>query len=78
MGIPIICFEEATGIAEVLVDGGGFIVPYLDIVAMAEKLVLYYKDTSLRNKDGYLNKVNFSKFTTENMGKKIFNCIESV
>jgi glycosyltransferase involved in cell wall biosynthesis len=78
MGIPIICFEEATGIAEVLVDGGGFIVPYLDIVAMAEKLVLYYKDSVLRDKDGGLNRVNFSKFTTENMGKKIFNCIESV
>ncbi|MFE3846682.1 glycosyltransferase family 4 protein [Flavobacterium sp. LB3P45] len=78
LGIPIICFEKATGTAEVLVDGGGFIVPYLDIVAMAEKVVLYYNDRALRNKDGDLNRVNFSKFTVDNMGEKILNCIESV
>lgn len=78
MGIPIICFEKATGTAEVLVDGGGFIVPYLDVVAMAEKLVLYYNDSTLRKKDGDLNRMNFSKFTVENMGEKIFKCIQSV
>jgi glycosyltransferase involved in cell wall biosynthesis len=78
LGIPIICFEKATGTAEILVDGGGFVVPYLDVIAMAEKLVLYYRDSALRNKDGELNKENFSKFTAEIMGEKIFNCIESV
>jgi glycosyltransferase involved in cell wall biosynthesis len=77
-GIPIICFEKATGTAEVLVNGGGFIVPYLDVVAMAEKLILYYKDSALRDKDGNLNRVNFSKFTVEIMGEKIFNCIENL
>ncbi len=78
MGIPIICFEKATGTAEILANGGGFIVPYLDVVAMAEKLVLYYKDSTLRNKDGSLNRVNFANFTVENMGEKIFNCIGNV
>lgn len=78
LGIPIICFEKATGTAEILSDGGGFIVPYLDVVAMAEKIVLYYNDSELRNKHGQRNKVNFSVFTVENMGRKIFNCIESV
>lgn len=78
LGIPIICFEKATGTAEVLVNGGGFIVPYLDVVAMAEKLILYYKDSALRDKDGNLNRVNFSKFTVEIMGEKMFNCIENV
>jgi glycosyltransferase involved in cell wall biosynthesis len=77
MGIPIICFEKATGTAEVLVDGGGSVVPYLDVVAMAEKVVLYYHDSALRNKDGDLNKVNFAKFTVENMGAKLFECIEN-
>jgi len=78
MGIPIICFEKATGTAEILVDGGGFVVPYLDVVAMAEKLILYYHDSALRNKDGDLNKVNFAKFTADNMGEKLFECIENV
>lgn len=78
LGIPIICFEKATGTAEILVDGGGFIVPYLDIVAMAEKVILYYNDNALRNKDGIMNKVKFSEFTAANMGEEIFNCIHSV
>ncbi|WP_367773687.1 glycosyltransferase family 4 protein [Flavobacterium sp. WC2421] len=78
MGVPIICFEKATGTAEILFEGGGFIVPYLDVVTMAEKLILYYNDSILRNKDGGLNKINFSEFTSDNMAKKIFNCIENV
>ncbi len=78
MGIPIICFEKATGTAEILTHGGGFVVSYLDVVAMAEKIVLYYEDSTLKNKDGDLNKVNFAKFTSENIGMQIYDCIESV
>jgi glycosyltransferase involved in cell wall biosynthesis len=77
-GIPIICFEKATGTAEILVNGGGFVVPYLDAIAMAEKLVLYYNDSALRNKDGQMNKVNFALFTPEIMAEKLFNCIEYI
>ena len=78
MGIPIICFEKATGTSEILAHGGGFVVPYLDVVAMAERIVIYYEDSSLKNKDGYLNKVNFAKFTSENIGMQIYDCIESI
>ena len=77
-GIPIICFEKATGIQEVLVSGGGFVVPYLDVVAMAEKLVLYYYDSTLLSKDSKKNKVNFSIFTSEIMGEKLFDFIENI
>jgi glycosyltransferase involved in cell wall biosynthesis len=77
-GIPIICFENATGTAEILNKGGGFIVPYIDIVSMAEKLILYYNDETLRNRDGALNKVNFSIFTSEIMGKELFDIIENI
>lgn len=78
MGIPIICFENATGTTEILTEGGGFIVPYLDVVAMAEKLIFYYNDRALIHKDGAINKVKFAEFTAENMGEKIYNCIESI
>jgi glycosyltransferase involved in cell wall biosynthesis len=77
-GIPIICFEKATGIQEVLVTGGGFVVPYLDVVAMAEKLVLYYYDSTLLSKDSKKNKVNFSIFTSEIMAEKLFDFIENI
>jgi glycosyltransferase involved in cell wall biosynthesis len=77
-GIPIICFEKATGIQEVLVTGGGFVVPYLDVVAMAEKIVLYYYDSTLLSKDSKKNKVNFSIFTSEIMAEKLFDFIENI
>ena len=77
-GIPIICFENATGTSEILINGGGFIVPYIDIVSMAEKLILYYNDEALRKRDGELNKVNFSIFTPEIMSKKLHTIIENV
>ena len=77
-GIPIICFENATGTAEILKNGGGFVVPYIDTVSMAEKLILYYNDLALRKRDGELNKFNFSKFTIEILGKKLYNLIDSI
>lgn len=78
MGVPIICFEKATGTAEILANGGGFVVPYLDCVAMAEKLILYYYDDKLRRKDGEMNIHNFADFTPEILAERIFDCIENL
>jgi glycosyltransferase involved in cell wall biosynthesis len=77
-GIPIICFENASGTEEILKKGGGFVVPYIDTAAMAEKLILYYNDESLRKRDGELNKVNFSIFTSEIMGNELYAIIENI
>jgi glycosyltransferase involved in cell wall biosynthesis len=78
MGVPIICFEKATGTAEILANGGGFVVPYLDCVAMAEKIILYYYDDKLRRHDGEINRHNFINFTSEIMAKKIYDCIQNL
>ncbi len=77
-GIPIICFDKATGASEMLINGGGFVVPYIDIVSMSEKIILYYNDEVLRKKDGEFNKINFSIFTSETMGEKLYEIIENV
>lgn len=75
MGIPIICFENATGTAEIIGDKGGFTVPYLDCVAMAEKLVYYYKNETTRIEHGTYNKSKFDVFTSNEMAPKIQECI---
>jgi glycosyltransferase involved in cell wall biosynthesis len=62
MGKPIICFEGATGTAEVLRHGGGRIVPYLDIAAMGQAVVDYALDPDRRKTDGDLNRAQFAKF----------------
>lgn len=62
MGKPIVCFEGATGTAEVLRQGGGMIVPYLDVEAMGRAVVDYARDPERRAKDGELNRVQFANF----------------
>ncbi|WP_417857398.1 glycosyltransferase [Xanthomarina gelatinilytica] len=77
LGKPIISFDQATGTNEILsFTGGGFIVPYLDVEAMAEKVMLYYHDPNLKDTHGAINKEEFSKFTPAIICPQIFSIIE--
>lgn len=62
---PIICFEGATGTQEILINGGGSIVPYLDIELMAESVMFYYNNRDKVIQDGEKAQELFSKFTPE-------------
>lgn len=64
---PIICFDKASGSAEIIKNGGGFVVPYLDIEAMGEKIMHYYFNRDELKKDGEKAQELFSKFTAENI-----------
>lgn len=76
-GLPLITFDKATGINEIITknNGGGFIIPYLDVNEMVEKIVFYYKNRDLLAKDGALNKQIFKEFTIENSGPVILEII---
>ena len=65
LGKPIISFENATGSNEIIEKGGGFIVPYLNIEAMAEKIVYYMDNPEQRFEHGQINIEEFSKFSPE-------------
>ena len=62
---PIVCFEKAGGIPELVGDNCGFVVPYLDVEAMCDKLFLLYSDKDLSKRMGEnaaaLIKRNYSK-----------------
>lgn len=75
---PIICFEGATGITEILAKGGGEIVSYLDIKEMAEAVIKYYDNPDKIFEDGKRANELFSSFTPENMAPKIFETIEKL
>ena len=77
LGKPIISFEQATGTNEIIEQGGGFVVPYLNIEAMADCVMAYYNNRSLIETHGAFNKVAFSKFTPEQICPQIFNVILS-
>ena len=78
LGIPIICFDNATGTSEIIKDNGGYIVPYLNIEAMAEKIAFYYNNPGVWEEHSRFNKKEFAKFTADNQGEEIFRLLEEV
>lgn len=53
--LPVLCFEDTTGIADVLasdVDGRTLVLPYLDTSAMARRVVQLAGDAALRTRIG--------------------------
>jgi glycosyltransferase involved in cell wall biosynthesis len=76
LGKPIICFDKATGIAEILAKGGGFVTPYLDINKMSDKVEYYINNTEIMYKDGLVNQQNFSNFTPDKMCPEIFDFLD--
>ena len=48
LGKPILCFEGAGGMPEFVEEDCGFAVPYLDVIAMAERLVFLLDDAECR------------------------------
>jgi glycosyltransferase involved in cell wall biosynthesis len=78
LGIPIVCFEKATGTAEVLSNGGGKIIPYLDIESMAETIVFYYSNQEALDFDSQKAKEIFNNFTPEIICPQIYQLIENV
>lgn len=76
LGKPIICFQGATGTEEIIKNGGGKIVPYLDVNAMAEEVIIYYNQPEAVQSDGEFNKQAFSKFTPELICPQYFEVLK--
>lgn len=76
IGKPIISFEKAVGTNEVLEKGGGFVVPYLDVETMANKVIEYYNNPVLLSEHGTINKTAFSHFTPELICPQLFSVIK--
>lgn len=73
---PIICFEGATGTAEIVKEGGGFVVPYFDVAAVSEKIMYYYNNPRKLKEDGEIASKLFSEFVPEEKCPEIFSVIE--
>ena len=52
LSIPILCFDGSGGSPEFVEDDAGFVIPYLDIKSMADKIILLAKNKELRIKLG--------------------------
>ncbi|MBC8155712.1 MAG: glycosyltransferase family 4 protein [Bacteroidetes bacterium] len=47
-GIPVVCFDRAGGAGELVEADGGFVVPYLDLGAMSDRIAELATDPTLR------------------------------
>ncbi|WP_372757284.1 glycosyltransferase [Mariniflexile sp.] len=78
LGKPIVSFENAVGTNEILAEAGGYIVPYLDIELMAEKIVSYYNSPGLKVQHGALNREAFSKFTPDIICPQLLEAVSNI
>lgn len=76
---PIICFDKAGGMPEFVEDDCGFIVPYLDIQAMADKIRLLMESRDLCQRLGHNAKRKvLARHTTEVAAPQLASIIEKV
>lgn len=52
LGKPIVCFADAGGTPELVEQDSGFVVPYLDLESMADKLILLEQNKDLGHQMG--------------------------
>lgn len=76
LGIPINCYENATGISEIIQDKSEFIVPYINIESMAEKIIFYSKNSQILEEHSSFNREEFAKFTAEEKGAEIYELLK--
>jgi glycosyltransferase involved in cell wall biosynthesis len=60
-GKPIICFDQAGGASEFVQDDAGSVVPYLDIITVANVILEYHANTDLLNQHGEIAKERVQK-----------------
>lgn len=77
MGKPIICFQKASGTTEILQKGGGFVVPYLDVNEMTEKLIYYFRNPEVKLAHGKKAKELFLDFTRDKKCNEIYDVIKA-
>ena len=75
LGIPIICFKDATGIQEIKAKGV-HVVPYGDVRAMSECIVQYYNSREAIVRNGLDNHNVFKQFHYKTICPQLYEVIE--
>lgn len=74
-GLPVVCFEKATGIADILIENGFgevCVAPYFETSKLASKLLALIQSKSIRQKIGNeLQQLALSQFNIEHYVKQL-------
>jgi glycosyltransferase involved in cell wall biosynthesis len=77
LGLPIVCFERSGGAPEIVGDDAGFVVPYLDLAAVADHLALLMDDPALRHRLGEQGASKArERYTLEQMGQQLGSVLD--
>ena len=78
LGVPIICFDKASGIQEIINKGGGEVVPYLDIQKMADAIIRLVTSDELRAKYGLEVKELFQRCKPDVISNEIHQILTQI
>lgn len=71
---PVICFQDAGGMPELVGQGCGFTVPFMDAKAMADATLTYLDDAALRLDHGRTGQdIVARRYTTKMNGPRLFH-----
>jgi glycosyltransferase involved in cell wall biosynthesis len=74
-GLPVVCFEKATGIADILIENGFSevcVAPYFEISQLASKILALMKSRTMRQEIGRkLQQLVFNKFDIEHYVRRL-------
>jgi glycosyltransferase involved in cell wall biosynthesis len=75
---PLLCFAGAGGVPELVDDDAGFVVPYLDVGAMAERLSILLRDSALKDRLGMRARSKvIERHTADHAGPRVLEIIET-
>lgn len=74
LGLPILCFEQATGISEIIDER--CVIPYLDIELMAQRILDLVNNKELKEIFSNQNQENFKQFHPKLIAKEVQTVLE--
>ena len=77
LGLPIICFNQGTGIIEMEYLTGVKAVDYLDLKQMADQILVYKSTIENKLFDTESQRLSFNQFLPENIAPQILNVINN-
>ncbi len=75
---PVICFDKGNGTAEFVKQGAGYVTPYMDIPAMADKLEELFNNRSTAKHLGEKAHHLVKAYDIENIGPMVYKVIEEL